>query len=122
MPKTMSQQTVVRNEFGLSISGTRLTLYDIMDYVMANWPEKLIKDLFNLSDQEIADVMSYIEDNWDEVKAEYLEVLEYAAEERHYWEERNRERLAIIKAMPPSPGNEAVRAKLSARQESLEMP
>ena len=35
---------VVRTERGLSISGTRKTLYQVMDYVAAGWPPKLIRD------------------------------------------------------------------------------
>ena len=33
-----SQTTVVRTSRGLSIAGTRITLYDVMDYLTAGWP------------------------------------------------------------------------------------
>ena len=49
--KTTQQPTVVRTDRGLSIAGTRITLYSIMDYVKADWPPKLIRDRFNLTDQ-----------------------------------------------------------------------
>ena len=52
--------TVVRTERGLSIAGTRITLYDVMDYVTAGWPPKLIRDRLNLTDQQVADVLEYI--------------------------------------------------------------
>lgn len=39
---TISQTTVVRNSLGLAIAGTRITLYDIMDYLTNDWPPKLI--------------------------------------------------------------------------------
>ena len=35
------QPRVVRTERGLSIAGTRITLYDVMDYLKADWPPKL---------------------------------------------------------------------------------
>ena len=40
---TEAQTTVVRNQRGLSITGTRITLYDVMDYVKDNWPAQLIQ-------------------------------------------------------------------------------
>ncbi len=55
------QPTVIRTSRGLSIAGTRITLYSIMDYLHAGWPPHLIRDEFNLTDQQINDVMEYIE-------------------------------------------------------------
>ena len=46
---TNAQATIVRTERGLSISGTRITLYDVMDYVSAGYPAHFIRGLFNLS-------------------------------------------------------------------------
>jgi hypothetical protein len=62
------QPTVIRIDRGLSIAGTRITLYAIMDYVTAGWPPKLIRDRFNLTDQQIADVMTYIAQHRVEVE------------------------------------------------------
>lgn len=104
--------TVIRTERGLSIAGTRITLYDVMDYISANWPPKLIRDRLNLTDQQLADVMAYLVDHRAEVEAEYRDVLQEAQENRQYWEERNRERLTQIAALPPKPGQEALREKL----------
>ncbi len=78
--KSASQPTVIRNSRGLSIAGTRITLYDIMDYVTQDWPPKLIQHWFDLSDKQIAEVMDYIENNRPEVEAEYQQVLEHAEE------------------------------------------
>lgn len=118
---TDNNATVIRTERGLTIAGTRITLYDVMDYVTADWPPKLIRDWLNLSDQQIADVMAYIDAHRAEVEAEYQIVLQTAEENRQYWEERNRERLARIAALPPKPGQEAVIAKLRARKTELGM-
>src|SRR4051812_34547731 len=114
-----SRPTVVRTGRGLSIAGTRITLYSIMDFVKAEWPPKLIRDWFNLTDQQITDVMTYITEHRDEVEAEYQLVLQQAEEHRRYWEERNRERFAQIAAQPPKPGQEAIRAKLAAHKAKL---
>ena len=109
-----SQKTVIRTERGLSIVGTRITLYQVMDYIKANWPPKLIQHWLELNDQQIAAVMHYIETHRDEVENEYQTVLKQAEEDRHYWETRNREHFAAISRQPPKPGQEALRAKLQA--------
>jgi hypothetical protein len=48
-------------ERGLTISGTRLTLYDVMDFLKAEYSLKLIRHKFNLTDDQINAVLSYIE-------------------------------------------------------------
>ncbi len=57
--------------------------------------------------------------HWDDVEAEYRSVLQAAQQNRKYWDERNRERLAQIAALPPKPGQEAIREKLRAWRERL---
>ena len=114
-----SQSTVVRTSQGLFIAGTRITVYDVMDYLNAGWPTKLIQDWLNLTEQQIADVMNYIENHREEIEAEYQEVLQYSEEIRQYWEKRNRKRFAKIATMPPKPGREEVRATLQAWKEKL---
>ena len=111
--------TVVRTSRGLSIAGTRITLYSIMDCVKAGWPPKLIQDTFNLTDQQITDVMEYLKTHSEAVEAEYQQVLDYAEEERRYWETRNRERFAQIAAMSPPPGKEELWAKLQTKKAEL---
>ena len=107
---------IVLTERGLTISGTRITLYDVMDYLQAGYPTKFIRDAFNLTDEQIGAALSYIETHREAVEAEYQEILKTAAETRRYWEAHNRERFARIAAAPPRSGYEAVRAKLQERK------
>lgn len=113
-PANGSHPIVIRTERGLTVSGTRLTLYTLMDFVKAGWPPKLIEDWFDLTDDQIHNVMSYIELHRDEVETEYRQVLQGAAEVEQYWREYNREHLARIAALPPKPGQEELKAKLKA--------
>ena len=106
--------TVIRTRRGLSMTGRRLTLYSIMDYLHAGWPPHLIRDEFNLTDQQITDVMQYIAAHRDEVEQEYQTVLQQAEDNRRYWEERNREGFARIAHTLPPPGQKQLRAKLQA--------
>ena len=111
--------TVVRTSRGLSIVGTRITLYSVMDYVKAGWPPSLIRDRLNLTDQQVADVIDYIEAHREQVETEYQMVLQQAEKNRRYWEERNRERLAQIEAMGPPPGKEEIWTKVQNKKEQL---
>jgi len=115
-----SHTAVVRTDRGLFIEGTRITVYDVLDYLKDGWPPKLIRDWLNLTEQQITVVMEYIENNREEVEAEYQQVLEYSEEIQQYWEKRNRKRFAKIESMPPKPGREEVRAKLQAWKAKLE--
>ncbi len=65
--------------------------------------------------------MEYIKTHTAEVEAEYREVIRQAEEHRRYWEEYNRERFAAIAALPPKPGQEAIRDKLRAKKAELGM-
>ncbi len=126
MPNTHSlpdttdpQPTVTRTSRRLSITGTRIMLYSIVDYLRAGWPPHLIRDEFNLTDSQVSDVMEYIETHRDEVEREYQTVLQQAEENRQYWEARNKECLARIATFPPKPGTEELRAKLRVAKAKL---
>jgi uncharacterized protein (DUF433 family) len=116
-----NQPTIIRTERGLTIAGTRITLYDVMDYLTAQYPPKFIRCLFDLTEDQINAALSYIEANLAEIEAEYQLVLREAKEIQHYWEERNREHYARVAAMPPKPGTEALWAKLREQKAKHEL-
>jgi uncharacterized protein (DUF433 family) len=109
-----SQSAIIRTERGLTIAGTRITLYDLMDYVTAQYPPKFIQGLFELTDEQISTALAYIESNRAEVEAEYQQVIRETEALRQYYEEQNRERVAKIAKQPPKPGTEAAWEKLRA--------
>ena len=109
---TNDHSTVIRTSRGLSIAGTRITLYALLDYLHADWPPKLIQDWFNLSDQQMADVVAYLDAHRDEVEQEYQQVLRQADANRRYWEQRNHDRVPTHSSAPSSPEQEALRARL----------
>jgi uncharacterized protein (DUF433 family) len=117
---TTTPTVIIRTERGLTISGTRVTLYDVLGYLRAQWPHDRISAMLRLSDEQLDAALEYIAAHRAGVEAEYEMVLHSAAEARRYWEARNRERLAQIDALlsttPPRPGTEALRAKLAERQ------
>lgn len=110
--KSNEQGVIIRTERGLTVAGTRITVYDIMDYLKQEYPKKYIRDIFDFTDEQVDAILAYIETNREAVEAEYQEILRKAEENRKYWEEKNRDRLAKIAASPPRPGYEAVRIKI----------
>ncbi|MEM1370349.1 MAG: DUF433 domain-containing protein [Cyanobacteria bacterium P01_H01_bin.15] len=108
------QAAVIRTARGLTIAGTRITLYDVMDYVTAQYPPKFIQGLFDLTKEQIDVALTYIETHRAEVEAEYQQVLQETEHLRQYYEEPNRERAARSAAKPPKPGTEAAWEKLRA--------
>ncbi len=108
------QSAIIRTERGLTIAGTRITLYDVMDYVTAQYPPKFIQGLFDLTEEQIDSALAYIKAHRTEVESEYQEVLQEAEDLRQYYEEQNRERVARSTAQSPKPGTEAAWEKLRA--------
>lgn len=118
-PISSGQSTIVLTERGLTIAGTRITLYDVMDHLAAGWTPKLILNWLPLTEEQLNAALSYIDANRSEVEADYRAVLQETQERREYWDNQNRERLAEIAQMPPKPGQEAIHAKLQAWKAKL---
>ncbi|NEP58497.1 MAG: DUF433 domain-containing protein [Symploca sp. SIO2G7] len=108
--------TIARTERGLTISGTRITLYDIMDYLRAQYPPKFIRGLFNLTDEQINVALAYIQANRAEVETEYQMVLKQCEELQEYYEKRNRDLIARLAKKPPKPGMKAAWEKLQRQK------
>ena len=113
---------IIRTERGLTIAGSRITLYDVMDYVTEQYPPKFIRAMLSLTDEQVKAALSYIDTHRAEVEAEYQTVLKETEELRKYYEEQNRDLIAHIAAKPPRPGTEVIRAKLRAERAKLESP
>jgi len=116
---SQEQTAIVQTERGLTIAGTRITLYDIMDYLESGWSPKLIRDWLPLAQEQLDAALAYIDANRNAVEAEYQTVLQTAQEIQDYWAEKNRQRLAAIATLPPKPGQEEIHAKLQAWKAKL---
>ena len=114
------QTLIIRTERGLTIAGTRITLYDVMDYVTAQYPSKFIQGLFDLTEDQINAALAYIETHRAEVETEYQQVLQETEALRQYYEEQNRDRVAQSAAKQPEPGTEAAWEKLRAAKAKRE--
>ena len=120
LPITNTIEMIVRTERGLTLAGTRITLYDLLSYLKADWPPHLVRQWLCLTDAQMQGAMDYIAAHREQVDAEYERVVQQAEANRQYWEERNRARLAAIAQSPPKPGTDAIHARLRARKAARE--
>lgn len=116
VPATETPTGIVRTSRGLSIAGTRITLYSIMDYLKADWPTHLIRDRLHLTDDQMDAVVAYLDDHREEVEQEYALVLRQAEVNQRYWQERNRERFAEIAKQERPPEQQAIWEKIQAKK------
>jgi uncharacterized protein (DUF433 family) len=113
---TNAPSIIRRPDKGLTISGTRVTLYALLDYLHAAWPHEEIREWLNLTDEQLRAALDYLAAHRDEVEAEYREVVRQADERRRAHEEALRAHLARTPPAPPSPEKAALYAKLAAQR------
>jgi len=61
---------------GPIIDGTRITIYDVVDYWKAGWRYDQIAGLFRLPGDDIQVAIQYIEEHKEEVMVDYEQILE----------------------------------------------
>lgn len=111
-PLPRENQTITRTAAGLTIKDSRLTLYALMDEIREGNSLKNVRDLYELTDEEMLDILDYIHLHKEEVEKEYRSVLKAADENRKYWEEKNQEQLEKLYVQ-----RDAVRLKLQEWRE-----
>ncbi len=114
--KVVPSHTIDRNETGLFIAGTRISLYDVMDFVIAKYPAKFIANMLNLSQEQVQEALEYIDTHRAEVESEYQSILLEASELQAYWQEQNRELNERVATLPAPAGQEAAWQKLKAQK------
>jgi uncharacterized protein (DUF433 family) len=70
----MSAQIIDRGR-GPEIEGTRITVYDVMDYLQEGWRYEQIAGLFRLPPDDIQAAIQYIEDHKEAVMTAYQQIL-----------------------------------------------
>ena len=108
-----------RSDMGLAISGTRTTIYLVLDYLHDGWPHDEIRKWLNLTESQLQAALDYIGAHREEVEAEYEEVVREDEEQRLYWEGRLREHLASLPPTPVTPEKGAFYKKLAEQRGQL---
>ena len=76
MRTRIAESTIVDRGRGPEIAGTRITVYDVMDYLKHGWHRNRIAALFRLSSRDIKAAIDYIEQHHEEVAAAYESILQ----------------------------------------------
>jgi uncharacterized protein (DUF433 family) len=71
----MLEAKIIDRGRGPEVAGTRITVYDVLDYHKHGWHRDMIADTLELSSQQVEAAIRYIEEHRDEVMAEYAEML-----------------------------------------------
>jgi uncharacterized protein (DUF433 family) len=75
MPITR-EATIINRGRGPGIAGTRITAYDVMDYLRHGWHRDRITALFRLSSLDLQAAFDYIAQHRSEVEADYERIRE----------------------------------------------
>jgi uncharacterized protein (DUF433 family) len=73
--KTMLEAKIIDRGRGPEIAGTRITVYDVLDYYKAGRHRDMIADTLELSSQQVEVAIRYIEEHHDEVTEGYNRIL-----------------------------------------------
>ena len=67
----MLEAKIIKTGRGPEIAGTRITVYDVIEYYKAGRHRDMIADTLELSSQQVEVAIHYIEEHRDEVMANY---------------------------------------------------
>lgn len=68
--------TILNRGRGPEIAGTRITVYDVMDYHKSGWAHASIAAVLGVSSAQVLAAIQYINDHADEVNRNYQRILE----------------------------------------------
>jgi uncharacterized protein (DUF433 family) len=74
------ESTIINRGRGPEIAGTRITVYDIMDYLKEDWHHTAIAATLRISSAQVLAAVQYIKDHQEEVEANYQRILDRCAQ------------------------------------------
>ncbi|MEK7830509.1 MAG: DUF433 domain-containing protein [Acidobacteriota bacterium] len=81
-----NEALIVETPRGPSLAGTRITVYDLMDYLKGNWSRNFITQIMSITHEQLDAVIAYIAEHKEDVEREYAEILRYQEELRAHYE------------------------------------
>ncbi len=72
----MRETKIIKTGRGPEIAGTRITVYDVIEYYKTGWHRDMIAAILSLSSHEVEAAIRYIEEHRDEVMASYEKNME----------------------------------------------
>ncbi len=71
-----SDETIIDRGRGPEIKGTRITVFDVLDYLLVGWAPARIAAWLGVSTDQVQAAVDYIEERRIEVLRDYLTILE----------------------------------------------
>jgi uncharacterized protein (DUF433 family) len=71
----MLEAKIINRGRGPEIAGTRITVYDVLDYHKEGWHRDRIASSFRISSRQVDAAIRYIEEHRDEVMGAYERIL-----------------------------------------------
>jgi len=75
----MPEARIINRGRGPEIEGSRITVFDVLDYLQEGWPAAEIARLFHLNISQVDAAIRYIDVNKKEVMEDYERILERCA-------------------------------------------
>ncbi len=111
---------IVETPRGPSLVGTRITVYSVMDYIKGGRSRTYIRQIMNLTNEQLDAVYEYIEQHKEEVERDYARIVARSEELRAYYEEQNRHRWRFPLDMPLEEQQKLARQKLEQMKKAAE--
>src|SRR5437879_12483410 len=73
------ESSIINRGRGPEIAGTRITIYDVMDYLNEGWHHSAIAATLRISSSEVLAAVEYIRDHQEEVQVNDQKILERIA-------------------------------------------
>jgi uncharacterized protein (DUF433 family) len=72
----MLEPKIIKSGRGPEIAGTRITVYDVLEYHESGWHRDMIADTLELSSGQVEVAIRYIDEHRGEVMADYAKNME----------------------------------------------
>ena len=108
---------IVETSRGPCITGTRITLYAIMDYLKSGLSHDVIKQDFLLSDEQLHAALQYLVVHREELEHHYAEIVRRSEERRAHYEQLYRARTKLPPHLSSAEKAALMRQELAQRQQ-----
>lgn len=108
---------IIETSRGPCITGTRITLYAIMDYLKSGLSHDVIKQDFLLSDEQLHATLQYLIAHREKLEHHYAEIVQRSEERRAHYEQLYRARTKLPPHLSSAEKAALMRQELAQRQQ-----
>jgi uncharacterized protein (DUF433 family) len=108
---------IIETSRGPCITGTRITLYAIMDYLKSGLSHDVIKQDFLLSDEQLHAALQYLVAHREELEHHYVEIVQRSEERRAHYEQLYHARTKLPPHLSSAEKTALMRQELAQRQQ-----